>query len=143
MDTSQKYLRMCEKAEEMRKLWNPETGDLTGLKVGSDGVDLCLLVLKNEKCDFVPYREAGEFREVHRAELKTEERIVWIPRQDQLQNLVVNNPIDGTKELHSFVTTDGPDYARKFDSFEKLWLAFVMKRKYRKLWNTVRWIEEN
>ena len=70
---------------------------------------------------------------------------IWLPRQDQLQGMVV----DGYEACgllfnfyhwfednkHDFITPY-LDY-----SMEQLWLAFVMKEKYNKVWNGEEWID--
>jgi len=73
---------------------------------------------------------------------------VWLPRQDQLQEmvfeLVQSKPgkcrtrlMKLFAEFLEFVGDSGANY----DSFEQLWLAFVMKEKYNKVWNGNDWEE--
>jgi len=72
--------------------------------------------------------------------------LVWLPRQDQLQEMVIlprdfigNRPIVLTNKLiewseiyHHGIYTWG-------ESFEQLWLAFVMSEKYNKNWIGETW----
>ena len=74
---------------------------------------------------------------------------VWLPRQDQLQDMVINNPYTGLLNMGFFfadffydVSTDNngdPLDSLKFTSMEQLWLAFVMNDKYNKSWEDGVW----
>ena len=77
--------------------------------------------------------------------------LVWLPRQDQLQEMVIDiidcsshsataNLINFGTRLQQFVKDDY-DYWMQFTSMEQLWLAFVMKEKYNKTWNGEKWVE--
>jgi len=69
---------------------------------------------------------------------------VWLPRQDQLQKIVDLEIPFIIYEFNKFII-DGikKDYTTQFDSMEQLWLSFVMKEKYRKVWNDKKEIWEN
>jgi len=57
---------------------------------------------------------------------------IWLPRQDQLQEMVgqpYSRPSKQLRELAEFSDEGHPSA-----SFEQLWLAFVMKEKYGKTW---------
>jgi len=46
------------------------------------------------------------------------------------------------RELCNFSYADGLNfYSEQFTSMEQLWLAFVMKEKYGKVWDRKDWIE--
>ncbi len=78
---------------------------------------------------------------------------IWLPRQDQLQEMVAPTlPIDGgvlryanaargfVYALYQAVEKDAPSYFEQFASMEQLWLAFVMKEKHGKVWNG-KWVD--
>ena len=69
-------------------------------------------------------------------------RFLWLPRQDQLQEMISIYPTqfraDSSVPWHSFLADD-ITVEGKFDSMEQLWLAFVMKEKYNKVWNGEEW----
>jgi len=72
--------------------------------------------------------------------------VIWLPRQDQLQEMAREN-LDYTETiwgLHSafFYKTKREEqyYSQNFTSMEQLWLAFVMKERYSKIWNGEEWI---
>ena len=130
MDTSLEYLKMCD---------NP---DIQGLKPELNPYD------KNE------WKFVGqvEFYKDNYAGYKG--RYVWLPRQDQLQEMFeANNDtfsniiLDKLADLMTWLCRseywDGGfdnSYAEHFVSMEQLWLAFVMKEKYQKVWNGDDWI---
>ena len=81
------------------------------------------------------------------------EKIVWLPRQDQLQEMlgethsvrpislvgflhqVLNEDLTCTEEVPCNGCVEEAKYWRSFGSMEKLWLAFVMKEKFNKAWD--------
>ena len=119
MDNTINYIKMCEKAEEIQ-----EYG--LGLRMDNSSI-------------FV----AGE-------------RTVWLPRQDQLQEMV-----QGEREIcwlidvftvfakdavfdmdsPSGAITTNSTYAQQFTSMEQLWLAFVEKENYGKVWDGEDWVK--
>lgn len=71
---------------------------------------------------------------------------VWLPRQDQLQEMVGLDIIALCRDFRDFAfnnyadaTTDDIDPVCTFTSMEQLWLAFVMKEKYNKVWDGNTW----
>lgn len=60
--------------------------------------------------------------------------------QEQLQEMVVN-PILNVSEISMWAleAIENSDYYMNFNSWNELWLAFVMKRKYNKIWNGKEW----
>ena len=72
---------------------------------------------------------------------------IWLPRQDQLQKMVRSkfaNNLDMLMAFYAFVTEDKPfGFDAIFNApMEQLWLAFVMKEKYNKVWNGEKWIKK-
>jgi len=86
----------------------------------------------------------------------TGSHFVWLPRQDELQEMVSKTKnysawmLDLERDFHKFAreeTTTRKIYGIKVtalpineaESMEQLWLAFVMKEKYNKTWNGKEW----
>jgi hypothetical protein len=70
-------------------------------------------------------------------------KAVWLPRQDQLQEMVIGKyatPWDLAIAFSSVLMADNASYFDKFDSMEKLWLAFVMLEKHKKKWKDGEWV---
>lgn len=139
MDTSKKFIKMCEKADEIQNLWKRKPGDFyrwhcnlcfnnpNNLKnkayihnVFWEGEDL----IDNWECD------CGS------SDIDVGMPIIWLPTQNQLQYLSNKNLGD---LLDSFMLwEEGSGFIRQrdnFDSMGQLWLAFVMYEKYQKIWD--------
>jgi len=72
--------------------------------------------------------------------------VIWLPRQDQIQEMVKKDSIN--IELNKFyVFCLEKNYAGHnlptaiFSSLEQLWLAFYMYEKHNKIWNGEKWIK--
>ena len=58
---------------------------------------------------------------------------VWLPRQDQLQNMIDGNWCVKLLKCNDFILTDR--FIKSVSlSLEQVWLLFVMKEKYNKEW---------
>ena len=70
---------------------------------------------------------------------------IWLPFQDQLQKMMGCDYNDWLPDFLGFVFDfhEGrflfEDYPKQFTSMEQLWLAFVMKEKYGKVWDGATW----
>ncbi len=66
-------------------------------------------------------------------------KAIWLPRQDELQERVKTNnlPYDIGSFLRYCIANVFPH-----DTWEQLWLAFVMKERWNKIWVNGEWIEE-
>jgi len=132
MDTSKEYIKMCEKAVEMQKLWNwriSPVGDYCWL--GDEYLECAIFI-----CTMPMIQLEGR---------------IWLPRQDQLQDMVDNNTLawnlmvfyDWTNTNHSLISPNDCRYQKinsaYYTSMEQLWLAFVMKEKYNKVWDGNDW----
>lgn len=116
MDTSETYIKMCEKAEPDLIFQTPRLLEDTHNYWASRGFGIPSL------------------------------HPVWLPRQDQLQEMVGGFEAgfidwrEWKKNIYpSFGGYTNPFSKLGFTSFEQLWLAFVMKEKYDKVWNGERW----
>ena len=74
---------------------------------------------------------------------------IWLPTQAQLQDMIGEGFIEkyGLKGFISFFGdfADESEYMdngndKRFTSMEQLWLAFVMKEKFNKIWDGEEWI---
>jgi len=140
MDTSIEYIKMCEKAEEIQKIWKPRVGDLAwrGTKY-LPTKDACGYLTDVDVFDTQGYKARGS---------------VWLPRQDQLQEMLIDK-IGGNHiallsvlirsdlfcqaGLGHYVSSPNYNYT---NSMEQLWLVFVMKEKYNKIWNGEDWVKK-
>jgi len=161
MDTSKEYIKMCEKAEEIQKLW------WTGSLFGNDGDGL--KASGNNGDYFLDNAYGISIKGIGSGTYCREPKPIWLPKQDQLQEMIEGDWItiqvsfydfiftyannlcakhfnEGITSIHDFV--DGNTFYerckkivyKKWNSFEKAWLAFVMKEKYNKIWNGEEWL---
>ena len=146
MDTSEKYIKMCEQAQEIQDLRKfLDSGNKFELWEDSD---FCHIELssQNKEFDLVKSRTTifnksfqyflCDSKCLHYSEAYS--KTIWLPRQDQLQEIYFLNSDD--KTLDKFISSLlSVLYLIKWEnnhcSFEQLWLAFTMKEKYNKLWN--------
>ena len=139
MDTSKEYIKMCEKAKEIQRIWktNATTGDVTQIGV---------------LCSFEEYHNDDTydfgFGDTD-IQITNAKELTWLPRQDQLQGMVPINSYscvagaDGTilGRFYQFYK-DIRHHKPCYKTYEQLWLAFVMKEKYNKTWNGEDWVKE-
>ena len=155
MDASESYIKMCEKAEEIQQYFSD---------------------IDNRIGKAIPYHQySGQGYTSKRAygyEWKVEEHtsiawgedypseevdVVWLPQQDQLQEMLkithLTNPYNLVSFLWNVLNEDEtcPEevpceecikesmYWRGFKTMEQLWLAFIMKEKYNKEWRGNKW----
>ena len=139
MDKTKEYILMCEKAVEIQKSYKNKI-DMDGNIDKEWNVGDVLFrygeveVSSNEGEYGLPDRQDGE---------------VWLPRQDQLQEIwrQAVGCSEGKSATFRFVTEiagwlSNRLYPSKFTSMEQLWLAFVMKEKYNKIWTDKDWIQK-
>jgi len=121
MDTTEAHIKMSEKAVEIQALDRQEDGSWYFSKHEEFGGIYCL----------------GSFNE---EQLSTSEAdAIWLPRQDQLQEMLLSQRYEEKYDLCSAFAAflwNKPDVM----SFEQLWLAFVMKEKYGKVWDGEDWV---
>jgi len=145
MDTTPKYILMSGKSEEIQANWKPEIGRYFNSSMGG----ICIYTGRVHK--------SGWTFEVI-CENDIEGREIWLPRQDELQEMLIETKLQNefgyelawlrnlfdwaTEYSKRYSSTVYTDYARNFRSLEQLWLAFVMHEKYQKIWSGKYWIIE-
>lgn len=123
MDTSETYIRMCEKAEELWRFRESAPGDF----IVTDG-KVYVLPSSKVRPDSIP---------------------LW--RQDQLQEMILKHdkatPPAGLYLLERIWTYSMGEKSpvvtsEKFEVYspEQFWLAFVMSQLYQKQWNGKEWV---
>ena len=118
------YIKMAEKAVEIQELRNYKyPNSFPGLFRNNDDV----------------YYQVSGWREGKGS-------IIWLPNQSQLQGMVgIREAFDGMWVRWLRFCVDDTwvihEYPLRFRaSMEQLWLAFVMKEKYGKVWNGEDWV---
>ena len=146
MDTTKKYIKMCEEAREIQQEHNiPTEGDWF--------VDGGLIEIFTE-------RDSDDLGEIEYRRKYS----LWLPRQDQLQEIVKDKVRDNQKTTHAYIRGSNPEgfinaclltdfYSWQertdclslfFTSMEQLWLAFAMWEKFQKIWDDEKeeWVKE-
>ncbi|MCG2721694.1 MAG: hypothetical protein L6290_06735 [Thermodesulfovibrionales bacterium] len=127
MDQSSDYIKMCESARVIQKQWKPEFGDFfVSMSLGLTSP--CQPIVSD------PEKKVAYLKTI---------KAVWLPRQDQLQEMVIEKyatPWDLAIAFSNVLMGDNASYFDNFDSMEKLWLAFIMLEKRRKKWKDGEWV---
>ena len=119
MDTSKKYIKMCDKS----------------------GLEECCSYGIPAFREKVKYIGNNVFVELDQC--STTWRTVRLLRQSQIQEMMGfgKYPYVETQQFHKAVCGGRCSYPPGFKSFEQLWLAFYMLEKYSKIWNGEKWIK--
>ncbi len=146
MDTSEQYIKMCEKAKELRAIHRPSKLTTTVYRLGEQ-------MFSVEGHNIAEVKDLSNFGGTH---------YVWLPSQDELQEMVFGQPSstqvqgltiphetewqDTLPKLMMFAYNLNTEWNTvtfssrvEYNSMEQLWLAFVMKEKYAKVWNGEKW----
>ena len=127
MDKSSQYIKMCESAKAVQKQWKPELGDFfVSMSLGLTSACQSITSDLEKKASYLKTIKA-----------------VWLPRQDQLQEMVIDKyatPWDLAIAFSNLLMDDKTSYFDNFDSMEKLWLVFIMLEKYKKKWKEGSWV---
>jgi len=65
--------------------------------------------------------------------------MTWLPRQDQLQEMIGKHYLRELIKIFIYWWDNNWQEHPEFASMEQLWLAFVMKEKYNKIWDGEKW----
>jgi len=173
MDTSETYIKMCEKAREIQIdkfegeglvagdcIWNGKqhiwlANDFFGLYgLWKSRVPYAYIACMEDTMPVTFTQDNLMGSVTMRKEKYVLTRLagfgIWLPRQDQLQDMLgqlstetwaVLQLVDwATEYSHHYQDTVYTEYAIQFKSMEQLWLAFVMKEKYNKIWDGDTWV---
>ena len=168
MDNSETYIKMSEKAEEIQVNWNPKSGDFVWRKYTLFGdeidskiwseqqrTDITILIQKSSVGTYWSATDKDSNERIFDSDEDiTKCTCLWLPRQDQLQAILVKHrhpAIDEERYCAYYLYLDFYDWLPRHgsilenkgrlncNSMEQLWLAFVMKEKYSKVWNGDEW----
>ena len=127
MDTSEEYIKMCEAAEEIQGAWEVEEGDYFAEWIPERTKHKLPIIF----CGIVDGETVPE-----RDKFKS----VWLPRQDQLQEIMQEDAISLIQKLMGWIVTNNYiPIGLPQPTMEQLWLSFVMYEKYEKKWDGETW----
>jgi hypothetical protein len=133
MDTSETYIKRCQKATEIQELADGDReGDFWRAYVPWD----C------RRTTAYKYETVINFCEEQEGMRAGGGKDIWLPRQDQLQEMMPY----GDDYLSFVMHVAHPDeladldpYHSKFQSWEQLWLAYYMAEAHNKRWTGDEW----
>jgi len=135
---TENYIKMCEQAEEIQKLWRKPFKNYLGD-----------LFWKGKEYLMIP--EACSF--VIEIMFEPDDNCIWLPTQEQLQEISQEEYSKSLKKslawfgyFVKFVKNKYQDDSiahEYFNEMNELWLAFVMKEKYHKIWTGEKWVKGN
>jgi hypothetical protein len=117
MDTSEKYILMCQEAKEIQELHNWQVGDYYAYYVGqwysSVFIGHAYYAMTNQEVQYSDW--------------------IWLPRQDQLQEIAVKIFDEDISFIHVIMQLHFTNWhdCHPWDldwSMEQAWLEFVMER---------------
>lgn len=130
MDISRQYILMCEKAIEIQSIRKYEDGSLEAES--------------NTKKPYVGFI-CTHCDDEHGVDSAYLDGNIWLPRQDQLQDMVYKNQTieeliaDFNRWFGIFIDSI-PLWFDNYTTLEQLWLAYVMQKKFSKQWDGKDWI---
>lgn len=111
MDTSEKYIKMCEMAVEIQEIRH-------GFSSGYNG----------------ELWKSGRYVQCHTGKEYISNEAIWLPRQDQLQEMLKANDTR-VENMLSCSLWVSRSHINKNDSLESVWLRYVMDELYYKKWD--------
>ena len=139
MDFSEKYIKMCEEAKEIQEGWKIKEGDTIARVWWNrvwyrEVIGFASLTFGDTWCRVVPSTYEFPVNNLQPAEGYKD--FIWLPRQDQLQEMIFPGvPAFLIQNTFTKWCQENYQYAQEFLTMEQLWLAFVMWKKYGKVWN--------
>ena len=140
MDKSRQYIQMCKTSKEIQSLWLAKAGDFY---VNSNNKVLCWI----PGPDHSPRIKHG-FGIESQGKITRISPLTWLPKLDQLI-YTAQLPKTGIRNI-SFIFYEWAKrpYGRQdepvnrfFSSLEQMWLAFIMFKKFSKIWHDEMWID--
>jgi len=150
MDTSKEYIRMCQEAKEVQQFFL-DGRNCYAYKINVDREDEICYGDNDRSNNVATFW--GLFGDDVQATGNIGEDIVWLPRQDQLQEMCFSS-----SDLNVYFVIDDVDFGgfikfvekdiatRKellFKTMEQYWLAFIMGQRYQKKWAGDKWTPQN
>ena len=162
MDTSEEYIKMCEKAIAIQVMWMSPSKLLKILPSYFydkmfKGVEIAVHVpeslTRHVGCDKLQhaYMALGidqidhDLSDCGDSSLDWRKCMVWLPTQDQLQDMIDMQWFSKFHLFYAFANGEYPVHPylaiSHFKTMEQLWLAYVMKEVHGLYWDGNSWTE--
>ena len=147
MDATNRYVMMCQKAEEIQNLWRPKQCDfIINLTDIEEGLSFCKPAESLIQVVNMYYEEKDNENYLRECE-EVKEEALWLPRQDQLQKIIEPDNSRVYAMMINVIESQYYDAPKQtmvsapeiFHSMEQLWLAYIMREKFKKEWNDEEW----
>jgi hypothetical protein len=148
MDATNRYTMMCQRADEIQDLWRPRQCDfIINFADLEEGLSFCRPAESIVQVLNMYYVEQDGDNYLQECQ-DVKEQALWLPRQDQLQKIIEPDNTRVFSIMSEIVGSQYYDYSKNaivtapelFYSMEQLWLGYVMKEIFKKLWNEKDWI---
>lgn len=151
MDTSEEYIEMCD-CEEVQGVWALEVGDLVRLQTELISDHRYFVSWIGDVWIGISSEKTRSSDNGFRRD--SQSKLLWLPRQDQLQGMIQSPDASAYFTLHIFYEWiqknciyDNSLYKTWIGSvgntsMEQLWLAFIMHKLHSKRWNREKWEDE-
>lgn len=151
MDDSEEMIKMCEEADELRRSWKPTTGDWIYEKYTFQNHPIFeepkrfpekQVIIDTYEGHFLTRNKYGSER-MFRINDIPKGVIVWLPSQERLQGLLEEkDPIMVHADFSRFVDVWLDRHQRDIEptTMTRLWLEYVMKKNYNKIWVNGGWV---
>lgn len=140
MDTSETYIKMSD-CPEIQSFWQCKSGDWFYAKEDlGDGNDKSFITKGEIVCNGDLANFCWESSCDFGGGIENFNSAVWLPRQDQLQEMVLTNHLpDELRKIIGYFNDFVGSVTPSFTSMEQLWLVFVMSEKHNKYWDGNEW----
>jgi len=127
MDTREEYIKMCRASDEIQEVWAKKNGDFF---IEDDNTISTIgdYELNRNNIGYGTYAEDFEL---------LEGKLVWLPRQDQLQEMIDYKYSHRAKVMQDVACTL-EELANQ--SYEQAHLIVTMDMLYQKKWNGTEWV---
>ena len=145
MDTTEVFIKMCEKADLD---WSPKFGDNVYCK-STNEIGIVRSVYKDySNKEWICFSSENKGKDGGVFEFNApKDSYIPLWRQDQLQDkvrrkLLHTDAIGAVWKLYNAVGTNRISSYARLSSLEQIWLAFVIKEEFSKIWDGEGWIKE-
>lgn len=161
MDKQKEFILQCEKATEIQELHKPSVCDryVCACKTCKNIPSIYYIhdydidsINKRDLTNVEPHysnmvrmADVATFHAFYNERTKEHLSYIWLPSQKQLQEMISYEHSWADVFVNKFAEFVTKEYSGKTFgdySMEQLWLAFVMKEIYSKVWNGEDWIKE-
>jgi len=138
MDTSETYIKMCEKAEEIQ-----------GLRPNNTFYEQEFTA----EC-YCDNQYGVTYHPQSMSIISSPQKVIWLPRQDQLQEIYqqfLPQDVQDSSIVWVVIADDFHDWIfdtlpkisfTPFVTMEQLWFAFVMEENHNKVWSGTSWVKQ-